>query len=105
ELGLGGGTVAVRRAIALAARARQTQVQGVTHFGGATSVLGGRIRVRAAHFERQPRPASGGVLFFPGHHGGRTPHPALLAAAVADADASHGGPREAAVVGGGLAGG
>src|SRR5690625_7150468 len=90
ELGLVGGHVDVHRAIALAALARQTQVQGVTHFGGAPSVLDGRILVRAEYFEQQPRPASGGVLFLPGHHVGRTHRPVLMASAVSVAAASLG---------------
>ncbi len=98
ELGLHRGHVNLGGAVPLAALAGQAQVESVPDFGGPPAGGDRRVCVPLQHFEQQPAPASGGVLFFAGDHVGRAHHPAVAVPALAYAHAPHHGALEAAIV-------
>jgi hypothetical protein len=88
ELRLVGGHVDAHRAFLAAALARQAQVEGVADLAG---VPPGSDHLAPDHLHQEPGPAPGGVLLLPGEAVARAHDPALVAAALADADAAGGG--------------
>src|SRR5690606_25486698 len=98
ELGLVGGHVHPHRAVVLAALAGQAEVEGVVDGGGVPAVGDRGVGVAVQHLEQQPGAPAGGVLLLAGGPVGGAHDAALVAAALADADAAHHGPLEAALV-------
>ena len=76
ELGLVGGHVHADRAVALAALARQAQVQRLGDLVGPPAV---RDHLAVRHLEQQPRAAAGGVLLLAGRPVARAHHAAPAA--------------------------
>ena len=97
ELGLVGGHVDPDRAVALAALARQAQVQRLLDLRRPPSA---RDHLAGRHLEQQPGPPAGRVHLLAGGAVARTHHSAVLGDALPDAEAPPGRPGErAAVVG------
>lgn len=95
EFGLVGGDVHVHRAVALAALAGEAEVERFLD-GLVTPSAGHHFPLQ--HFEEQVGAAPGGVHFLARGHVAGAHGPALGAAALADADAAHGGARELPLV-------
>jgi hypothetical protein len=97
ELGLVGGHVDLHGAVALAAFAREAEVEGVLDGFAAPAVLDDTA---VDHLEQDPGPAAGGVLLLAGDLVARTHDAAarFRAAALADPGAAQRRPGESAVV-------
>src|SRR6185437_1210870 len=95
ELGLVGGHVDIDRALLTAALAGQAQVERVAYLTGPPAV---GDDLAAHHLHQHPGPAPGGMLLFPGRPVTRAHHAALVAPALANADAAGCGGRERAAV-------
>src|SRR5204863_6607086 len=90
ELRLVSRHVDVDRTLALAAFAREAQIQRLVHSLVPPAALKG---VALHHLEQQPGASAGGMLLLARDHVAGAHHAAALTTAVSDAHASGGGPR------------